>query len=164
VAIVSLSVAVVSAPVARSAARGDRSRAPASAFGTPQHEPEAIAVAAGSARIRGPRKVHIGRRVTLVVSGFPPQSRIRVQFGVYTSPPANCCVSAVIPQISRRGFLIGKTGTRALTVLVPRRWAQCVAASCATPDWHRYRKGQRIFVAAFTDNDAVFAKYLATVI
>jgi len=155
-----LSAVAVSAPVALSAARQDHGRAAVSTVRISGNEPEAIA-AAGPARIRGSRKLHPGRRVALVVSGFPPHSRIRIQFGRDTS--ANCCVSAVIPQIKKRGFLIGETGTRSLTVVMPRRWAQCVASSCLTPDWHRYRTGQRIFVAAFTDSDAVFAKYLATV-
>lgn len=114
-----------------------------------------------SATIHGPASVRPGRKVRLVVSGFRSHARVRVQFGVL--PIQNCCVSYVIPSIHRPGFLIPQDGRRTITVSMPGRWAQCVASSCASPDWHYFRRGQHIFVAVFTDTDADYVQYFATV-
>jgi hypothetical protein len=60
------------------------------------------------AAVRGPRRVRPGKRVRLLVSGFPRGSRVRVQFGVLPIP--NCCVSYVIPGMHHPGFFMGATG------------------------------------------------------
>jgi len=81
VAIVCLSAVAVSGSVAVSAARQGLGRAAASSVRMSENQSGAVA-AVGVARIRGPRKLDPGRRVALVVSRFPPDSRIRIQFGV----------------------------------------------------------------------------------
>jgi hypothetical protein len=121
------------------------------------------AAAHSQATVRGPLAVRPGGRVRIILSGFTPSSRVRVQFGVYFHPVRNCCVSDVFPSPARPGILIGSSGRRVLTVVMPRRWSQCVTAACPTPEWCRYRSGQRVFVAAFNSEDSQYAQHLARV-
>lgn len=75
----------------------------------------------------------------------------------------NCCVSDVFPSFAKPGILIGAGGRRVLTVVMPRRWAQCVATVCTTPEWRRYHPGQQVFIAAFNDDDDQYAQHLARI-
>lgn len=116
-----------------------------------------------SPTVHGPSAVQPGGRVRISLSGFTPGSRVQIQFGVYFEPVRNCCVSAIFPRYPHAGILIGPSGRRTLVVKMARRWAQCVAASCPTPDWHPYRAGQRVYIAAFNSTDSQYAQHLARV-
>jgi hypothetical protein len=68
-------------------------------------------------------------------------------------------VSYVQPLYAHPGFKINRAGRRSIVVIMPRRWAQCVANSCTSPGWRPYRRGQRVSVAAISNYD--YSQYLA---
>jgi hypothetical protein len=115
---------------------------------------------ASRATVRGPGVVRPGHRVRILLSGFRPGSRVRIQFGVYPADATlNCCVSYVQPLYGHPGFKINGEGRRTIVVVMPRRWAQCVATGCPSPGWRSYRPGQRVSVAAVSDYD--YSDYVA---
>jgi hypothetical protein len=114
--------------------------------------PSGADVAEARTTITVPKVVTPGRTVTLRATGFAAGAAVRVQWGVYTQPPANCCVSTVVPPDSRPGFQLDSTGAGVLRVRVPRAYARCVSAICRNPNWARFKRGQRIYVFVFTDD------------
>lgn len=127
-----------------------------------------LAIVTAEARantIDAPSTAKPGRKVTLRVSGFPAGARIRVQFGLYMNPPANCCASKVMPAREKPGYLIPDAGSRTLRVRMPRRYAKCTSARCEDPEWTRYRRGDRIYVITSSDDPGqpLYAKDLLKV-
>ncbi len=112
----------------------------------------AVAEAETKPDITVPRRVRPGHSVRINVSGFPPGARVRVQFGVDFRPPANCCVSRLIPAPSRPGFELDQGGAGLLRVKMPRRYARCVSSACRKPKFKRWKPGQRIYVLVATDD------------
>jgi hypothetical protein len=111
---------------------------------------DAAAPAAG--RVTVPARVTPGRLVTINVSGFAPGARVHVEWGVYFNPPANCCITKLVPPASKPGFTLA-AGAKTLHVRMPRLYAACPAVGCHDHDRTRFKPGQRVFVFVSTDLD-----------
>lgn len=105
-------------------------------------------------RIHGPHRLHPGHKVRLSISGFPSNARIRLQVGLHSVPPQNCCVSYIYPRFSHPAIPLGADGEGTIHMRVPRRYARCVTAACSHPDLTPYKGGQHVFVSAFTNYDS----------
>lgn len=110
-----------------------------------------------------PKRVQPGRRMRVIVSGFPSGARIRFQFGRYFNPPANCCASKPFPAVGKPGIPVNESGQLTTGIRMPRRYAKCVSSTCADPQWRRYRPGQRVYLGVIGDNDTGYASDLARV-
>lgn len=97
------------------------------------------------------RVVRPGETVTVKARGFPAGSHVRVQFGLWSSPPSNCCVTTPMPRLGQPGLLIPDSGSRSLRVRFARVYARCVNYLCESPGLTRWRPGQAIYVSVFTD-------------
>jgi hypothetical protein len=115
--------------------------------------PTTVEASAGP-QIHGPHQLRPGHKARLSISGFPSGARIRLQVGVHTVPPQNCCVSYIYPRLGHPAIPLGADGGGTVHMRIPRRYARCVTAACSHPDLTPYKCGQHVFVSAFTNYDS----------
>lgn len=123
----------------------------------------ALAGAAWGARVTAPARLTPGRTVIVRIAGFPPGSRVRVQLASSRARRYNCCVSTTFPSVRRAGISVPTSGAVAIRWRVPTEYAQCVASSCTSPDFKRFKRGEAVAVDVATEEDTVFAEARATV-
>lgn len=106
---------------------------------------DAAAPAAG--RVTVPARVTPGRLVTINVSGFAPGARVHVEWGVYFNPPANCCITKLVPPASKPGFTLAaprpctcgcpgctpRAPPSAATIMTGRASSPASGSSCSSP-------------------------------
>ncbi|MFI4991569.1 MAG: hypothetical protein ACHQHO_11750 [Solirubrobacterales bacterium] len=97
------------------------------------------------------------------IAGFPPGSRVRVQLASFRARRYNCCVSTTYPSIVRAGIFVPASGEVAIRWHVPTEYAQCVASSCTSPDYKRFKRGEAVAVDVATEDDTAFSEARATV-
>lgn len=123
----------------------------------------AVAGPAWGARVTAPVRLRPGRTVIVHTAGFPPGSFIRVQLASFRARRYNCCVSTTYPSVRRAGIFVPASGEVAIRWRVPTEYAQCVASSCTSPDYKRFKPGEAVAVDVATEDDTAFAEARATV-
>lgn len=124
--------------------------------------------ASGAPHVQMRKVVNPGQMVTVRVRDFPAGTHVHVQFGLWSSPPMNCCVTKPVPAVGEPGLLIPESGNRNIRVRFGRAYARCVGYTCRDPVWTRWKPGSQIYVSVITDEtpdneSAVYASRRARV-
>jgi hypothetical protein len=114
-----------------------------------------------------PSKLVPGQTVTLHFSGFPPGDQIFVQLGVFSNPPANCCVSATYPSFGQPGIPVDPNGNLTFDWTVPTTYVKCADTQCdknpPPNNTQPYAPGQQVYISGFDTYESAYAVAYATI-
>lgn len=125
-------------------------------LGTGAADDTAAAAKDPTVTIKG--KLRPGEKVGVELTGYGRRERVRLQFGIYSDPPQNCCASKPYPPVKKPGIRVNRKGKLGMKVRMPRRYAQCTGVNCPSRNWQRYRRGDRVYLGAAGQRSGRYAQ------
>ncbi len=122
-----------------------------------------VASPAAASHVGAPARLHPGSIVYVHISGYPPDSRVRVQLATRRSLHSNCCVSLTYPSVHAAGAPVNQDGSATIRWRIPTQYAQCVSSICSSPEYKRFRRGESVLVDVSTTDDTAFADSTARI-